>query len=356
VIRESLTKLVDGKDLIPSEAEELMTEIMSGNATTAQIAAILTALRMKGETIEEITAFSSVMRTFCHHIHPKVAGTLVDIVGTGGDSVKTFNISTIAAFVAAGAGIVVAKHGNRSVTSRCGSADVLEALGLNLKMSPTLVENSIETIGIGFMFAPTFHPAMRYAVTPRSEIGVRTVFNLLGPLTNPADTKVQLSGVYKEELTEPLAHVLRNLGVERAMVVHGLDGLDEISTIGRTKITSLAQQEVSTTYIDPKDLGFEKVNKNSLEVTTPDESVKIMFKILNDHKPVDRDVDKPKRDIVLANAAAAIFLGGKSESIITAIDVARRSIESGSAYNKLRELIKYSGGDSTRLEELEHNE
>ena len=352
MIRDGIAKLVEGKDLTRMEAEEIMAEIMSGKATEAQIASFLTALRMKGETIEEITAFASVMRKFCYQIHPKVTGTLVDIVGTGGDRIKTFNISTIAAFVVAGAGIAVAKHGNRSVTSRCGSADVLEALGFNLKMPPALVEKSIKEIGIGFMFAPNFHPAMGYALIPRREIGIRTVFNILGPLTNPADAKAQLSGVYDEELTEPFAHVLKNLGLERAMVVHGLDGLDEISTIGRTKITSLAQHEVSTTYIDPKDLGFNKVNKSSLEVTTPSESAEIVFKILNGH---ECDLEKPKRDIVLANAAAAIFLANKSESLTVAIDVARGSIENGSAYKKLKSLIKFSGGDLTILEELEHN-
>lgn len=215
------------------------------------------------------------------------------------------------------------------------------------------MEKSIEEVGIGFMFAPNFHPAMRYAVGPRRDIGIRTVFNILGPLTNPTDAKAQLLGVYHEKLTEPLAHVLKNLGVEEAMVVHGLDGLDEISTIGRTKITALTQQEISTTYIEPKDLGLDKADKSYLEVSMPDQSAEIAFKILNGHIAKNQGLSDPKYDIALANAAAAIFVGGKSKSLVEAIDVAKESVESGSAYKKLRGLIKVSGGDLSVLEKLE---
>ncbi len=253
MIRQGIAKIVDGKDLSKEEGEKIMNEIMEGNATSAQIAAFLTALRIKGESVDEITSLASVMRKFCYQIQPKVNDTLVDTCGTGGDKIKTFNISTAAALVAAGAGIPIAKHGNRSVTSRCGSADVLEALGFDLKMNPKMVEKSIEEIGIGFMFAPTFHPAMKYAIEPRREIRIRTIFNLLGPLTNPASAKAQLLGVYSDHLTEPLAHVLNNLGLEQAIVVHGLNGLDEISTIGQTKITNLKQGEIITSYLDPND-------------------------------------------------------------------------------------------------------
>ncbi len=350
MIREGIAKLVEGRDLTRSEAEEVMSEVMSGKATEVQIASLLTALRMKSETIEEITAFASVMRKFCYHIYPKVTGILVDIVGTGGDKIKTFNISTTAAFAAAGAGIIIAKHGNRSVTSRSGSADLLEALGLNLKMDPASVERSIEEVGIGFMFAPAFHPAMKYAIGPRREIGIRTVFNVLGPLTNPANAKAQLLGVYDEGLTEPMAHVLDGLGVERAMVVFGLDGLDEISTLGRTKIALLKDGIVSTSQICPEDLGVKTVEKKFLEGSTPEDSALITFKILNGH---GANGDDPKRDIVLVNAAAAIYLGGKAETVKEGIQIARESIHCGSAYKKLRSLIKFSGGDMSRLEELE---
>lgn len=353
MIREGIAKLVQGQDLTRIEAEELMSEVMSGKVTDAQIAAFLTALRMKGETIEEITAFASTMRKFCNRIHPKVTGTLVDVVGTGGDRIKTFNISTTAAFVAAGAGILIAKHGNRSVTSHSGSADLLEALGLNLKMTPASVEKSIEEVGIGFMFAPTFHTAMRYANSPRREIGIRTVFNLLGPLTNPANAKAQLLGVYDENLTEPLAHVLDSLGAEHAMVVHGLDGLDEISTIGRTKITLLKNGEISTSQMCPEDLGVRTVERKFLEGSTPEGSASITFKILNGQGSNSTGKDDPKRDIVLVNAAAAIYLGDKAKTIEEGMQVARESIQCGYAYEKLRALVKFSGGDMSKLEELE---
>ena len=352
-IREGIIKLVEGKDLTRAEAEMIMSEVMAGNATQAQIAALLTSLRMKGETIEEITAFATVMRRFCSQIHPNTAGILVDTCGTGGDAVKTFNISTIAAFVAAGAGITVAKHGNRSVTSRSGSADVLQALGLNLKMDPAAVVKSIEKVGIGFMFAPTFHPAMRYALAPRREIGVRTVFNILGPLTNPANAKAQLLGVYDARLTEPLAHVLSNLGVERAMVVHGLDGLDEISTMGQTKITRLEYGEISTSIVCPEDFGMRTVEKGVLEGFTPEKNALMVYRILKPIGDYGTGKDSLKSDIVLMNAAAAIYLGDKARTMEEGIEIAKESIRSGSAYKKLRSLIMYSGGDMTKLEELE---
>lgn len=355
LLKEGISKLIEGRDLTSEEAEKIMNEIMSGGATDAQIGAFLTALRMKGETINEITAFALVMRKFCKQIHPNVSGLLVDTCGTGGDRIKTFNVSTTAALVAAGAGIPIAKHGNRSVTSRSGSADVLESLGFNLKMDSASVEKSIEEVGIGFMFAPSFHPAMKYAIRPRREIGIRTVFNILGPLTNPANAQAQLLGVYDESLTEPLANVLKNLGVERAMVVHGVDGLDEISTFSRTKISSLNNDDINTFYFDPKELDVKTDKIEDLEGTVPEESAQITFNILR-NKESDRDLDAPKTNMVLINAAAAIQIGGKVKTIKDGIELAQESIRSGSAYEKLKSLVKFSGGDLSRLEEFENNE
>lgn len=354
MIRECIAKLVRRENLLPEEAEEAMTEIMSGKASDAQIASFITALRMKGETVEEITALASVMRRLCIRINPSVNGRFVDTCGTGGDSVKTFNVSTIAALIAAGAGVYVAKHGNRSVTSKCGSADLLEALGFNLNMSPEAVKNSIESIGIGFMFAPVFHPAMKHAIGPRREIGIRTVFNILGPLTNPAGAKAQLLGVCEEHLLKPVANVLKNLGVENAMVVYGSDGLDEISITGRTNVFLVSNGRIVSKYIEPEDFGLKRANKDYIQVSSKEESVKVALNILRNHEDDDSIVSK--RNMALMNAAAAIFLGGKAENISEAFETARESLESGAAYNKLRDLVKYSGGNLSVLEELEKND
>jgi anthranilate phosphoribosyltransferase len=349
VIKETIQKLVSGADLTHEESTVSIKEIMSGSATSAQIGAFLTALRLKGETSDEITAFTSVMKECCHRIHPHVRGRLVDTCGTGGDKIKTFNISTTAALVVAGAGIAVAKHGNRSVTSKCGSADVLEKLGFNLKMTPEDVENAIEKVGLGFMFAPAFHPAMKYAIGPRREVGIRTVFNVLGPLTNPADANAQLLGVYDLRLTEPLAYSLKSLGCEEAMVVHGLDGLDEISTIGKTVISWLRRGEVTTKEMTPKDFGVKLAKKEEIKGTTADESAEIIFKILYGYY----DSDDPRIEIVKVNGGAAIIAAGKAEDFSYGIEIAQESIESGGAYRKLKELIKFSQGDLTKLEQLE---
>jgi anthranilate phosphoribosyltransferase len=349
VIKEGIQKLIDGMDLTYEESQEIMKEIMSGNATDAQIAAFLTALRMKGETVDEVTAFTEVMKEFCHRIHPRVSGRLLDTCGTGGGRIKTFNISTTAAFVVAGAGVAVAKHGNRSVTSHCGSADVLERLGLNLNLEPKVVETTIEKIGIGFMFAPAFHPAMKCAIGPRREIGIRTVFNILGPLTNPANANAQLLGVYDRALIDPLANVLKNLGCEEAMVVHGLDGLDEISTIGKTAIAWLKEGKVTTMETIPKDFGIKLAKPEDITGTTPEESAEITFQILNG----SCNHDDPKEDIVLVNGAAGIIVGGKAEDFSYGMELARESIDSGAAYKKLRTLIKTCGGNLAKLEELE---
>ena len=328
-----------------------MQEIMEGKASGEQIASFLTALRMKKETIEEIASLARVMRAHCHQIHPKVADKLVDLVGTGGDKIKTFNISTTSAFVVAGAHIPVAKHGNRSVTSRSGSADVLEALGLKLDTSVETVEKAIEKVGIGFMFAPQFHPAMKHAAKPRKEIGIRTVFNILGPLTNPANAPTQLLGVYDQSLTDTLASVLLDLGTEQAMVVHGLDGLDEISTVGKTKISWLRNGEVHSYVIEPEDYGIERADPESLQGFAPQENATMTFKILTDCCPRN----DPKRDIVLLNAAAGIVVSGKVDNLQEGLGLAAQSIESGAAYDRLMSLVEFTSGDSSKLEEMEKN-
>lgn len=349
MIKENIRKLVNGADLTHEESTASMKEIMSGEATNTQIGAFLIALRMKGETSNEITAFTAVMKQCCNRISPKVKGRLVDTCGTGGDKIKTFNISTTAAFVVAGADIAVAKHGNRSVTSKCGSADVLEMLGLNLSIVPEDVERAIEEVGVGFMFAPAFHPTMKYAIGPRREVGIRTVFNVLGPLTNPADANAQLLGVYDPRLTKPLAYSLKNLGSEEAMVVHGLDGLDEISTIGKTRVSWLNEGNVTTREMAPKDFGIKQAKIEEIRGTTPEESAAITFKILNGCF----DADDPKREIVQINGAAAIIVAGKAEDFGYGIEVAKESIESGAAYRKLKELVKFSHGNMSKLEQLE---
>jgi anthranilate phosphoribosyltransferase len=349
MIQESLQKVVEHRNLSPEEARDLMREIMTGKATPAQVASMLTALRMKGETVEEITAFVEVMEDNCVRIRPKVGGRILDTCGTGGDGVKTFNISTIAAFVAAGAGIVVAKHGNRSVTGRCGSADVLERLGLNLSQEPSSVERAIEQVGIGFMFAPNFHPAMKYAIGPRKEIGIRTVFNILGPLTNPAGADARLLGVYAPELAEPLSSVLGNIGCMEAMVVHGVGGLDEISTIGRTIIVWLKDGVTSKFETNPQSFGLKPASAGDVAGTDPEGSAVIAFKVLNE---LCGEHD-PKQDMVLANAAAAIVVGGKAEGLRGGMELARESLRSGAAYGKLRNLIKATGGSLSKVEEME---
>jgi anthranilate phosphoribosyltransferase len=349
MIREGIQKLIEGYNLTSDESGEIMREVMSGKATNSQTAAFLTALRMKGEAVEELIAFASVMREHSSQIHPHVHSRLVDTCGTGGDKIKTFNVSTAAAFVIAGAGVAVAKHGNRAVTSKSGSADVLEKLGLNLHLEPEAVEGIIENVGIGFMFAPAFHPAMKYAAEPRREIGIRTVFNLLGPLTNPACANAQLLGVYDPKLTAPMSHALKRLGCKEAMVVHGLDGLDEISTVGKTAIAWLKKGKVTELETVPSDFGVKKANTADLKVATPEESAETLFKILSGNYALD----DPKAEFVLVNSAAGIIVGGKAEDFEGGMEIARESIESGAAYAKLKMLIKASGGILSKLEELE---
>ncbi|WP_456474087.1 anthranilate phosphoribosyltransferase [Candidatus Pyrohabitans sp.] len=336
MMKEFISKVVEGKDLSEEEAAQAMKLIMGGDATPAQIASFLTALRIKGETITEITAFAGVMREFAARINPRVDGRLVDTCGTGGDRVKTFNISTIAAFVVAGAGVAIAKHGNRSVTSKAGSADLLEALGVNLNLPPERVEKIIESVGIGFMFAPAFHGAMKYAIGPRKEIGIRTVFNVLGPLTNPANAQAQVLGVFDSVLVEPIAKVLGRLGVEHALVVHGLEGLDEISTCGETLVGELKDGEVETYSISPEDFGIRRARREELSGRDAQGNAAIARALLEEKEAGAR------RDIVVLNAAAGIYVGGRARSIDSAISIAEKSIDSGRAYEKLLALVEAS--------------
>jgi anthranilate phosphoribosyltransferase len=347
MIREGIQKLIESTDLTHDEAKQIMGEVMSGKATNAQTAAFLTALRLKGEAVEELIAFASVMRSNCRQIHPHVKGRLVDTCGTGGDKIKTFNVSTAAAFVIAGAGVPVAKHGNRAVTSKSGSADVLERLGLNLNLDPATVEIIIERVGIGFMFAPAFHPAMKYAAEPRREIGIRTVFNVLGPLTNPANASTQLLGVYDAKLAAPLAVALGELGCEEAMVVHGLDGLDEISTVGKTLIAHLKHGKVTIKEVTPNSLGLKTAEPSELLATTPEDSAQAIVGILCGK------LDDAKADIVLLNAAAGIMVGGKASSFTEGLELARKSVMSGCARRKLKAMIGASNGSIEKLVELE---
>ncbi len=348
MIREGIQKLIEGTNLTYDESYEIMHEVMSGKTTNAQTAAFLTALRMKGESVEELIASASIMRKNCCQIQPHVHGRLVDTCGTGGDKIKTFNVSTAAAFVIAGVGVAVAKHGNRAVTSKSGSADVLEKLGLNLNVEPQAIQRFIETIGVGFMFAPAFHPAMKYAAEVRHDIGFRTVFNLLGPLTNPACANAQLLGVYDPKLVVPMASALGQLGCKEAMVVHGLDGLDEISTVGKTVIAHLTEGNIVKTEAVPCDFGDKKAEIADLQSNSADESAETLFRILSGNI-----VDNAKADIVLVNSAAGIIVGGKAGGFIDGMRLARESVESGAAYTKLKDLVKASGGSMQQLEELE---
>ncbi len=334
MIREAIGKVVDGADLSQEEAAATMSEIMSGDATPAQIACFITALRLKGETVDEITGCARVMREKVTRIETQ-AHLLIDTCGTGGDGAHTFNISTTAALVAAGAGLHIAKHGNRSVSSRSGSADVLKSLGVNIEADAATVARCIDQVGIGFMFAPMLHPAMKYAIGPRREIGIRTIFNILGPLTNPAGAQVQVLGVYDAELTETLANVLKNLGSQHVFVVHGNDGLDEITITDKTHVAELLDGQVRSYVIDPEDFMISKADMSSLVGGTAEENAEITLDILNGAKG-------PRRDIVLLNSAATIVAGGKAADLIEGIQIAAESIDSGKALEKLELLKKTS--------------
>jgi len=331
MIKEAIRMLADGVDLSEVEMIEVMHEIMDGQATPAQIASFITALRFKGETVEEITGAARVMREKATRITPSLSGRFVDTCGTGGDLSHTFNISTTTAFVVAGTGLTVAKHGNRSVSSKSGSADLLEALGVNIEASPERVCQCLEEIGIGFLFAPVFHGAMKHAIGPRREIGIRTIFNLLGPLTNPLGAMAQVVGVYSPDLTGTVAHVLGNLGVARAFVVHGMDGLDEITISGKSKISELREGRVYDYYMVPEDFGIERGSILDLEGGSAEQNARITLDLL--HGAIG-----PRRNITLLNAAASIVAGGLTESYPEAVKLAEKSIDSGAALAKLEQL------------------
>ncbi len=347
IITEAVRVLVDRRDLTRIEAAAAMEAIMTGAATHAQIAAFLTALRMKGETVEELIGFAQVMRQKVVRVRTRgeevaaLTGTdremLLDTAGTGGDAAGTFNVSTATAFVLAGAGLRVAKHGNRSVSSLCGSADVVETLGVSLELTPAQVARCIDEVGIGFLYAPLLHTAMKHVMPARREMGIRTVFNMLGPLTNPAAANAQIIGVYASDLTEPLARVLAELGTVRAFVVHGADGLDEISNTGESRLSEVREGVVRTFTLKPEDFGLPRASIADLRGGDREQNAEIIKGILAGE-------DGPKRDIVLMNAAAALVAGGKAPDLKEGVALAAHSIDSRAAQATLERLVTLSHG------------
>ncbi|MGB2799089.1 MAG: anthranilate phosphoribosyltransferase [Dehalococcoidia bacterium] len=333
MIKEAIDTLVSGNSLTMEQAAGVMNEIMNGEATPAQFGSFVTALRLKGETVHEIAGMARAMREKA--IPVATSGPVVDTCGTGGDASETFNISTTASLVVAAAGLKVAKHGNRGMSSGCGSADVLDALGVKIDLGAKEVEKCLDEVGIGFMFAPIFHPAMKYASTPRREIGIRTVFNILGPLTNPAGAEAQLLGVADGELTIKMAEVLSLLGCHHALVVHGEDGLDEITLGGQTTVCELKEDEITRYLIDPEEFGFRRVSMAILRGGPPQESAAIIRRVLAGETG-------PHRDIVLLNAAAALVAGDRAENLEQCIKIAAQAIDSGNASEKLEKLIALS--------------
>ena len=336
-LKKAISDVVSRKDLSQAEISSVMEIIMEGEATPAQIGALLMGLRMKSETVDEIAGAAKVMREKAIRIHVNLSPgeSLVDTCGTGGDGAQTFNVSTTAAFVVSGAGVKVAKHGNHSVSSRSGSADVLEALGVNLALSPEDVARAVETIGMGFMFAPALHPAMKYAIGPRREIGIRTIFNVLGPLTNPAWANVQLLGIYDPMLTRLLAEVLGRLGSKRAWVVHGEGGLDELSLLGKSYVAQWDKNEVKEFVIRPEDAGLNPCKVEDLKGGDAEENARILKDIISGKTG-------PKRDMVLLNAGAAIFLADRAKSLREGVLLAAESIDSMEAMTKLEALKAFS--------------
>ncbi|MGQ0798218.1 MAG: anthranilate phosphoribosyltransferase [Methanobacteriota archaeon] len=335
--------MVAGKALGYDLAHAAMGEFMDGQATPAQIGAFLVGLRMKGETVDEIAGMATAMRERCATIHAQGSDRLVDLCGTGGAALKTFNVSTIAMFVVAAAGVRVAKHGTRAVTSACGSADLLEALGVRVDLDPPDVERVLQEAGMCFMFAPKFHPAMRHVMAPRKEIGLRTVFNILGPLTNPAGARGHVLGDFSPDLVELLPGVALRLGMERALVVHGVAGTDEICMCGPTLVGEVKDGATKRYVLTPRDLGFKRARPEDLAGGTPEEAAKEAVGILRG----DRG---PKRDMVLANAAAGLYVGGKADTLTSALPPAREALESGRAFDRLVQLVRVTGGDPGRVE------
>ncbi len=333
-IQEALKKVLDKLNLKEEEMILVMTQVMEGKVEDSQLGAFLTALRMKGETVEEITGAAKVMRDKAEKI--KVSkDPIIDTCGTGGDGANTFNISTAAAFVVAGCDISVAKHGNRAVSSRSGSADVLKCLGVNIEASKLTVEKCIDQIGIGFLFAPLMHGAMKHAAGVRKQLGIRTIFNLLGPLTNPAGANAQVIGIYDSSRLKQIASVLKLLGTRKAFVVHGSDGLDEITLTGETKVCELANGQISEYILKPDSFDLTACDAKDITGGTPEENADILKAILS-------GIKGPKRDIVLMNASAAICASDKKENLKAAMELARESIDSGSAEQKLKDLCRLS--------------
>lgn len=330
MIKEAIRKAVSYTDLTFEEASQVMNEMMSGTATQSQTAAFLTALRMKGETIDEITACAAVMRSKALHIKPQT--DVLDIVGTGGDGTGTFNISTTAAFVIAAAGVPVAKHGNRSMSSKSGSADCLEKLGININITPEKSTEVLKRTGICFMFAQGYHSSMRYVGPVRKEIGTRNIFNVLGPLTNPASANLQVTGVYSDELVEPIARVFSNLGVKRGFIFHGSDGMDEVTVTGKTKICEINNGSFKTYYITPEQFGMKTYDMSELAGGDGAENAEITKNILSGK------ISGAKLDIVVLNSALGLIAGGKSDSIADSIKLAKKIIESGKALAKVKEF------------------
>jgi len=334
VIKEAIAKLILGRSLTFEEAAAVMEEIMIGEATPAQFAAFVTALHIRGETVDEIAGLASVMQAKAAPV--QATPPVLDTCGTGGDNSCSFNISTTAAFVVAGAGLKVAKHGNRAMSSHCGSADVLEALGVKIELGAEAVAQCLERVGIGFMFAPIFHPAMKYATAPRREIGIRTVFNILGPLTNPAKSKFQVIGVPSRELGERIASALHRLGTEHSLVVHGIDGMDEISISGKSLVWDINRNRVLPPYeVSPDDLGFMKASMTQIKGGTARQNAKILRGILSGEVGA-------RRNIVIMNAAAALVAGNQASDLKEGVCIAEKMIDSGKALAKLDELIKLS--------------
>lgn len=330
MIKEAIIKLTKKEDLDANTAECVMDEIMSGKASNLQIGAYLIALSMKGESIEEITASAKIMRQ--HALKLLNDLKVLEIVGTGGDHSNSFNISTTSSIVVAACGVPVAKHGNRAATSKCGAADVLEELGVKIDLEPEKAKQVLDQIGICFLFAQKYHSAMRFVAPVRKELSIRTIFNILGPLSNPAGASFQLMGVYDESLVEPLAQVLLNLGVERGLVVYGLEGLDEISLVGKTKVCEIRDGWVKNYEIDPREYGFDLCKKEDLVGGTPKDNAEIIRDIFNGKKG-------PKRDTVVLNSAAALYIGREDLTLSQAIEEVKDAIESGKALSKLNEMI-----------------
>ena len=334
-LSEAIQRTVEHREIFHDEMLDLMRQIMSGQLTPAQMAALIIGLRVKKETIGEITAAAQVMREFATKVAVADSGNLVDVVGTGGDAAHTFNISTAATFVCAAAGARVAKHGNRAVSSKCGSADVMEALGVNINLAPEQVGRCIDGIGVGFMFAPNHHPAMKHAAPVRRELGVRTIFNILGPLTNPAQAPTQLMGVFHPDLVGIQIRVLQRLNARHAMTVYGIEGLDEISTSGQTLVGELKDGKVREYSVHPEQFGLPVHDPRTLRVSTVEESRAMVLSALENKA-------SPQRDIVAFNAGAAIYVAGRAQNFENGVEIAFDAIKSGAARAKLDEFVKFS--------------